>query len=63
MNGSLRFACSIIAIALAAASARAGEVPIDISALANAPWSFQLLNPSTFRIGSVNLGGLLPSLC
>jgi hypothetical protein len=41
MKANFRHTCSIIAIAsTAAALARAGETPIDISALANEPWSF-----------------------
>src|SRR5580658_4580048 len=41
MKANFRHTCSIIAIAsIAAALARAGETPIDISALANEPWSF-----------------------
>ena len=43
---------------LAAASARAGVISIDISGLTNAPWAFQLLNPSTFPIGNINLSGV-----
>jgi hypothetical protein len=63
MKTSPRFACSCIAIALAA-SVRAGEIPIDISALANAPWTFvgpngfEILNGSTFPTGNQNFGGV-----
>jgi hypothetical protein len=41
MKSIFAFACSIIDIAFtAAASARAGEIPIDISSLVNTPWIF-----------------------
>ncbi|MGA2590437.1 MAG: hypothetical protein ABSH32_11010 [Bryobacteraceae bacterium] len=51
-------ASSFLAVTFAAASARAGEIPIDISGLVNAPWSYQLSNPSTFPTGNLNLGGV-----
>jgi hypothetical protein len=58
-------ACSIAVISLAAAaSMRAGEIPIDLSALANEPWTyvgpddFIIINGSTFPIGSQNFGGV-----
>jgi len=62
MKGNSRLTCSIIAIAFAAASARAGEISIDISSLANEPWTFtgptHIINPSTFPIGNQNFGGV-----
>ena len=58
MKVNFRLACSIVAIAFAAASARAGEIPIDISSLVNAPWSYQLSNPGTFPTGNLNFGGI-----
>ena len=58
MKANFRLACSIVAIAFAAASARAGEIPIDISGLVNAPWSYQLSNPGTFPTGNLNFGGI-----
>ena len=52
-------ASSILVIALTGtAIARAGEIPIDISGLVNAPWSYQLSNPSTFPTGNLNFGGI-----
>jgi hypothetical protein len=63
MKANSRLACSIIAIAFtAAASARAGEIPIDISGLANEPWTyvgpndFLIINGSTFPTGNQNFG-------
>jgi hypothetical protein len=59
MKSNSAFACSIIAIAFtAAASARAGEIPIDISGLVNAPWTYQLTNGSGFPTGNQNFGGV-----
>jgi hypothetical protein len=59
MKVNFRLAYSIIAVAFAAApSSHADEIPIDISGLANAPWSYQLLNSSTFPIGNLNFGGV-----
>jgi len=41
MKSNFAFACSFIAIVFnAAASARAGEIPIDVSSQMNEPWSF-----------------------
>jgi hypothetical protein len=57
MKVNARLAVSLAAIAFAA-SARAGEIPVDISALVNAPWSYQLSNPGTFPTGNLNLGGV-----
>jgi hypothetical protein len=60
-----RFACSIVALAFAAVSARAGEIPIDISSLVNEPWTFSddpvgfaIFNGNTFPTGSQNFGGI-----
>jgi hypothetical protein len=59
MKSTVAFACSIIAIAFTAtASARAGEIPIDISAYANVPWTYQLTNGSGFPTGNLNYGGV-----
>ena len=65
MKADSRLACSIIAIAFtAAASARAGEVTVDISGLANEPWTyvgpndFLIINGSTFPTGNQNFGGV-----
>ncbi len=59
------FPSSFLAIALTAASARAGEIPIDISHLANELWTFSgapggasIINGSTFPIGPQNFGGI-----
>jgi hypothetical protein len=60
----LRVACSLIAIALTAGTLRADEISIDISGLANEPWTFQgpndflIINGSTFPTGSQNYGGV-----
>jgi hypothetical protein len=58
-----RFACAMLAIAFTAASARAGEITIDLTSLVNEPWTFSgsggfILNGSTFPIGSQNFGGV-----
>ncbi|MGA2590435.1 MAG: hypothetical protein ABSH32_11000 [Bryobacteraceae bacterium] len=65
MRANSRFACSVIAIALTcAAIVRAGEIPIDIGALVNEPWTyvgpndFIILNGSTFPTGNQNFGGV-----
>jgi len=64
MNASFSLICSTIAIALAATTAQAGEVPIDISALANEPWTyvgpndFLIINGSTFPTGAQDFGGV-----
>jgi hypothetical protein len=64
MKAIRSFACSFIAITLTAASARAGEIPIDISSLANEPWTFVgpngfiITNGSTFPTGNQNFGGV-----
>lgn len=54
---------SVIAIALAAAaSMRAGEIPVDLSTLANEPWTyvgpndFLIINGSTFPFGPRSSG-------
>jgi len=66
MKSNSGFACSLIAIAFIAASARAGEIPIDISALANEPWTFSdgeggatIYDGNTSPIGAQNFGGVL----
>ncbi|HUE05780.1 MAG TPA: hypothetical protein VMR62_39930 [Bryobacteraceae bacterium] len=53
----------ILAIAFTAASSRAGEIPIDISALVNVLWTSpfcdnSIVNGSTFPSGSQNYGGV-----
>jgi hypothetical protein len=64
MKADSRFASALIAIMFAAASARAGEVPIDISALMNLGWTSpfcngnSIVNGSTFPSGSQNFGGV-----
>jgi hypothetical protein len=65
MKSNSGFAVSLIAIAIAfTASARAGEFPIDISALVNEPWTFSgpngctILNPTTWPTGPQNYGGV-----
>jgi hypothetical protein len=63
MKVSTRLACSIIALAFAAASAHAGEMPIDISAQVNLLWTSPfcdnaIVNGSTFPSGSQNFGGV-----
>ena len=63
MKADSRFACSLIAIAFAAASAHAGEIPIDISALMNLGWTSpfcdnSIVDGSTFPSGSQNFGGV-----
>jgi hypothetical protein len=55
--------CTLIAIAFTAGAARAGEVPVDISSLVNAPWTFSgcdgvIFNGDTFPTGAQNLGGV-----
>jgi hypothetical protein len=64
MKSNCRFAVSLIRIAFAAASARAGEIPIDISSLVDEPWTYVapngvgLTNGSTYPVGSQNFGGI-----
>lgn len=59
MKSTFAFACSIVAVALTGTtSAPAGEIPVDISGLVNAPWTYQLLNGSGFPIGNQNFGGV-----
>src|ERR1035441_1505932 len=65
MKANSRLVGSIIAIAFAAAAAaRAVEIPIDISGLANEPWTyvgpndFLIINGSTFPTGNQNFGGV-----
>jgi hypothetical protein len=63
MKADSRFPCSLIAILFAAASARAGQVPIDISGLANLLWTSPfcqngIVNASEFPSGSQNFGGV-----
>jgi hypothetical protein len=55
---------ALIAIAFAAVAARAGETPINLTALANEPWTyvgpndFLIINGDTFPIGTQNFGGV-----
>ena len=63
MKVNFRLACLILAVASAAASARAGEIPVDISALVNLLWTSPfcdnaIVNGSTFPSGSQSLGGV-----
>jgi len=64
MRGNSQFACSALAIAFTAVTACAGEIPIDMSALANEPWTyvgpndFLIINGSTFPAGAHNFGGV-----
>jgi hypothetical protein len=60
-----RLASIIVAVAVSCAPAlRAGEIPIDISSLANEPWTyvgpndFLIINGSTFPTGTQNFGGV-----
>jgi len=60
-----RLASSILAATFAAASARAGEIPIDLSGLVNVPWTYLpppctggINNGSTFPAGNQNFGGV-----
>ena len=60
-----RLATIIAAVALSGAPyVRAGEIPIDISGLANEPWTyvgpndFLIINGSTFPTGTQNFGGV-----
>ncbi|HXM44902.1 MAG TPA: hypothetical protein VN924_26935 [Bryobacteraceae bacterium] len=63
MKANFRVACTLMAFTVV--SARAGQIPIDISALVNEPWTFDsapggawILNGSTFPTGSQNFGGV-----
>jgi len=64
MKANSRFAWSFLAIAFTAALARAGEVPIDISALVNLGWTSpfcdgnSISEGNTFPSGSQNFGGV-----
>jgi hypothetical protein len=64
MNVSLRFACSILVIACFTTVIHAGEVTVDISSVANEPWTFTgpndflIINGSTFPTGLQNFGGV-----
>jgi hypothetical protein len=64
MKRNHRLAFSLIAIAFAAVTARAGEIPIDISSLANEPWTyvgpndFLIINGDTFPTGDQNFAGV-----
>jgi hypothetical protein len=65
MKSVSRIARSLAVLSFAAAaSMRAGETPIDISALANEPWTyvgpndFLIINGSTFPTGAQILGGV-----
>jgi hypothetical protein len=63
MKVNFRLACSILAIAFTAASSRAGEIPVDISAQVNALWTSpfcdnSIVNGSTFPSGSQNYGSV-----
>lgn len=63
-NSGFAWLLMALAIAFTTASARAGEIPIDISALANEPWTFVgpngfiITNGSTFPTGAQNFGGV-----
>jgi hypothetical protein len=64
MKIDFRVAYLVLAIAFTAASSRAGEIPIDISALMNLGWTSpfcdgnSIVNGSTFPSGSQNFGGV-----
>jgi hypothetical protein len=63
MNANFRFACLIIAALLAATSALAAEVTVDIGDLANLLWTSPfcdngIVAASTFPSGSQNFGGV-----
>jgi hypothetical protein len=64
MKANFRFASSLIGIAFTAVAARAGEIPINLSGVANEPWTFVgpndflILNGSTFPTGPQNFGGV-----
>ncbi|MGA2590436.1 MAG: hypothetical protein ABSH32_11005 [Bryobacteraceae bacterium] len=65
MRTPFRLASSFLAIALTAASAPAGEIPIDISGLVDVPWTYLpppcqggINNGTTFPTGSQNFGGV-----
>src|ERR1035438_1801220 len=65
MKTHFRLACYVTAGTLTAVAARAGEIPIDISSLANEPWTFSdgpggatIYNGGTFPIGAQNFGGV-----
>jgi len=63
MKTNFHFACSVAAILFTAASAHAGQTPIDISALVNAAWTSAfcdnaIVNASTFPSGSQTFGGV-----
>jgi hypothetical protein len=60
-----RLASIIVAVVVSGTpSVRAGEIPIDISGLANEPWTyvgpndFLIINGSTFPTGAQNFGGV-----
>jgi hypothetical protein len=60
-----RLACIIVAVVVSGAPClRAGEIPIDLSGLANEPWTyvgpndFLIINGSTFPTGAQNFGGV-----
>jgi hypothetical protein len=61
MKANFSVACALMAFAVV--SARAGQIPIDISTLANLLWTSpfcdnSILNASTFPTGSQNFGGV-----
>src|SRR5580704_1703888 len=64
MKRNHRLAFSLVAVAFAAVTARAGEIPIDISGLANEPWTyvgpndFLIINGDTFPTGDQNFAGV-----
>jgi hypothetical protein len=63
MRVNTRLAGSIIAVAFAAVSARAGEIPIDVSGLVDEPWAASvcgggIINGDTFPTGTQNFGGV-----
>src|SRR5580658_9211985 len=64
MKTSFPLAC-FAAIVSFAVVARAGEIPIDVSSLANEPWIFSgapggasIINGNTFPMGSQDFGGV-----
>jgi len=52
----------LLATAWLAGLAQAGEIPIDISSIANEPWTFPGIDGAgiinTFPTGNLNLGGV-----
>jgi hypothetical protein len=65
MKSAAGTTCSLIVLSFACTVwMRAGEIPIDLSALANEPWTyvgpndFIIINGGTFPTGTQNLGGV-----